>query len=93
MAENQNPAEELKNQIDSAIETKANEAAEVASENLEAKTAEVESKLEKMAMEAKADRELMQKSIDELAAQRKSVFGIGSTAANHKEEQLQDIYV
>ena len=42
-----------------------------------------------MAEEAKADRAVMQKSIDELAAQRKS-FGIGSKRSE-KEEQLQDI--
>lgn len=95
MKDNLTPAEEVKQHIDTAVETKGAEVAKNAADALEAKAGEisanVDSKLEKMAEEAKADREVMQKSIDEIAAQRKSFFGIGGEKLNEKQEQLKDI--
>ena len=83
---NNNELEAAKALKSVAIET-ATEVAATKSAELEAA---VESKFETMAMEAKADRAIMQKSIDELAADRKSSFGIGSKYTE-KQEQLGDI--
>ena len=87
--------ENLKNEI---VEGAATKAAEATNKALESKATEinenVESKMTEMAKsiaaEAKSDREIMQKSIDELAASRKS-FGIGSAKVSESVEQLKDI--
>ena len=70
-------------------------ASDTANNVVEEKTAELKESFEatmtQFAAEAKADRELMQKSIDEVAAERKSVFGIGGAKLNEKQEQLKEI--
>ncbi len=63
-----NPAEELKNQIDSAIETKATEVAEKSAEALEAKAAELNNEVS----EVKSQNELLQKQLDDVKSEVKS---------------------
>ena len=81
--------------MDQAVDAVKSVAVETANEAVETKTAELnekfDSKFEALAEEAKADRALMQKSIDEIAAERKSVFGIGGAKLNEKQELLKDI--
>ena len=67
---NLTPAEELKNQIDSAIETKANEVSEKSADALEAKAEELNNAIEEKA--EKSDLEMVQKSIDDFKAEVKS---------------------
>ena len=69
----------------------ADTANDVVEQKTEALKESFEATMTKMAEEAKADRELMQKSIDEVAATNKGIFGIGGPRLNEKQEQLKDI--
>ena len=81
--------------MNEAVDAVKSVASEVAAEAVETKTAELketfEATMTKMAEEAKADRELMQKSIDEVAATNKGIFGIGAPKLNEKQEKLKGI--
>ncbi len=81
--------------MNEAVESVKTIATETANAAVETKAAELDAKvsksLEDFALEAKEDRQLMQKSIDELAAQRKSVFGIGGAKVNEKQDTLKSI--
>ena len=86
---NLTPAEELKNNFDSAIDTKATEVADSAAKALDAKATELTETLtsnEKASADADS---LLQKQIDELKMETKNNFNIGTPKRSTFGEQLR----
>ena len=84
MENNLTPAEELKNNIDSAIETKATEVTKSAADALEAKATELAD-----AIEAKASTEtveMLQKQIDDLKAEKAATIEKQPKVENFREK-------
>ena len=82
MENNMNPAEELKNQIDSAIESKATETAD-------AVKSEMSETINKHVEELKNENALLQKQIDEVKMEGKGSFGIGKKRTELQEKFAQ----
>lgn len=80
---NLTPAEELKNNIDSAIETKATEVATKGADALEAKAIELNEALETKTME-------LQKQIDEVKTMKNETLNIGKAKGSEFQEMLRE---
>ena len=86
---NLTPAEELKNNIDSAIETKATKVAEEAATALDAKATEINETINKSVEEVKNENVLLQKQIDDLKMETKNNFNIGAPKRSEFSEALR----
>ena len=86
---NLTPAEELKNNFDSAIETKGQEVAKVAADALDAKANELNESLTKSNEDTTAKTEVLQKQIDDLKMENKNNFAIGAPKRSEFSEQLR----
>ena len=86
---NLTPAEQLKNNFDSAIETKGQEVAKVAADALDAKANELNESLTKSNEDTTAKTEVLQKQIDDLKMENKNNFAIGAPKRSEFSEQLR----
>ena len=86
---NLTPAEELKNNIDTAITTKTAEVADAAASALEAKATELKDNTEKSVNEVKDENVKLQKQIDEIKMENKNNFAIGAPKRSEFSEQLR----
>ena len=86
---NLTPAEELKNTLDSAIETKATEVADSAAAALDVKATELTETINKSSEDATAKAELLQKQIDEIKMEAKNNFAIGAPKRSEFGEELR----
>ena len=86
---NLTPAEELKNTLDSAIETKATEVADSAAKALDAKATELTDTITSSVEEVKNENTLLQKQIDEIKMEAKNNFAIGAPKRSEFGEELR----